>query len=148
MLQARGKKNLTKEEIEQRKAEEIEFPSDEIIAPEYLLARMKREFYKYAKQLKEIGIIGNVDADLLAKYVMSEDQYRTVSREILRLDMVKDLKTYTSLVTAQNKLFTQCRQAGSDLGLSITSRGKLVVPKGDEEDKEQTPEEKLFGNAL
>jgi len=32
--------------------------------------------------------------------------------------------------------------------LTITGRAKLVVPKGKEEPKELTPEEKLFGKAL
>ena len=46
------------------------------------------------------------------------------------------------------RFFKQARALGSDLGLTITGRAKLVVPKGKEEPKELTPEEKLFGKAL
>nr|WP_233099829.1 phage terminase small subunit P27 family [Bacillus velezensis] len=38
-------------------------------------------------------------------------------------------KTYSDLLINQDKLFKQCRQASSDLGLTISSRCKLVIPK-------------------
>ena len=40
----------------------------------------------------------------------------------------------------QDKLFKQCRASANDLGLSISSRCKLVVP----ETKKETPKENEF----
>lgn len=36
---------------------------------------------------------------------------------------------YSELLINQDKLFKQCRQASSDLGLTISSRCRLVIPK-------------------
>ena len=55
---------------------------------------------------------------------------------------------YRKFSTLQERFFKQARALGSDLGLTITGRAKLVVPNGKEEPKELTPEEKLFGKAL
>ena len=38
---------------------------------------------------------------------------------------------------SQDKVFKQCRAAASDLGLTITSRCRIVVPK--QEDKPKNP---------
>lgn len=147
VLELEGRSHKTKAELEQRRQEEIVVATDELHPPDFLPKRLKDRFKWYVGQLEELNLIGNVDAELLARYVTSQDQYENVAKKIMRLDPVKNMEDYSKLVTAQNKLFTQCRQAGNDLGLSITSRGKLVVPKK-EEVKEQTDEEKLFGGAL
>ncbi|MGN7308777.1 P27 family phage terminase small subunit, partial [Bacillus subtilis] len=49
---------------------------------------------------------------------------------------------YADLTLNQDKFFKQCRQAASDLGLTISSRCKLVVPK--KEEKEPSDVEKRF----
>ncbi|MFS1511918.1 hypothetical protein VQL36_05705 [Chengkuizengella sp. SCS-71B] len=50
---------------------------------------------------------------------------------------------FASLTKSQDKYFSQCRAAASDLGLTISTRCKLVIPK--QEVKEQTKLEKDFG---
>ena len=148
VLEIEGKSHKSKAELEERKLqEEAMLIDDELSPPDFLPKRLKDRFEWYVGQLRELNLIGNVDAELLARYVTSQEQYEKVAKKISRLDPVNNLEEYSKLVTAQNKLFTQCRQAGSDLGLSITSRGKLVVPQK-EEVKEETDEEKLFGGAL
>ena len=147
VIEMEGKSHRTKAELEERRRQEVAVVDDELQPPSFLTKKLAERFNWYVEQLKELEIIGNVDAELLARYVASQDQYETVSKRIRNLDPIKQMDEYTKLVTAQNKLFTQCRQAGNDLGLSITSRGKLVVPQK-EESEEKTEEEKLFGDAL
>lgn len=51
---------------------------------------------------------------------------------------------YNDVRVQQQTFYTQCRQAASDLGLTISSRLKLVIPKTPE--KEEVSEfEKRFG---
>lgn len=50
---------------------------------------------------------------------------------------------YSELLINQDKLFKQCRQASSDLGLTISSRCKLVIPKKDD-GKPKSKEEERF----
>ena len=72
-------------------------------------------------------------------FQMFLSQYKRVSF----LDI--DDEDYYKFCTLQDKIFKQVRQVGNDLGLSISSRCKLVVPTKQEEEKEETLEDKLFG---
>ncbi len=145
LLLVKGKKHLTKAEIEDRKSKEIKAPSDKVKAPSYLPADLKKEFNKIAKELKEIGIITNLDIDALARFIIAKKMYLELTKQILEKPelMIVD----KDIVTTQDKLFKQCRSSASDLGLTISSRCKLVVPKK-EDKKELTEEEKLFGGRV
>nr|WP_208461160.1 phage terminase small subunit P27 family [Clostridium botulinum] len=145
MLLVKGKKHLTKAEIEDRKSKEVKAPSDKVKAPSYLPADLKKEFNKIAKELKEIGIITNLDIDALARFIIAKKMYLELTKQILEKPelMIVD----KDIVTTQDKLFKQCRVSASDLGLTISSRCKLVVPKK-EDKKELTEEEKLFGGKV
>ena len=145
LLLVKGKKHLTKSEIEDRKSKEIKAPSDKVKAPSYLPADLKKEFNKIAKELKEIGIITNLDIDALARFIIAKKMYLELTKQILEKPelMIVD----KDIVTTQDKLFKQCRASASDLGLTISSRCKLVVPKK-EDKKELTEEEKLFGGRV
>ena len=46
-----------------------------------------------------------------------------------------DIYEMEKLATMQDKAFKQCRASGNDLGLSITSRCKLVMPEKTEDPK-------------
>ncbi|HDI3120744.1 TPA: phage terminase small subunit P27 family [Clostridium botulinum] len=145
LLLVKGKKHLTKAEIEDRKSKEVKAPSDKVKAPSYLPADLKKEFNKIAKELKEIGIITNLDIDALARFIIAKKMYLELTKQILEKPelMIVD----KDIVTTQDKLFKQCRVSASDLGLTISSRCKLVVPKK-EDKKELTEEKKLFGGKV
>jgi P27 family predicted phage terminase small subunit len=153
----KGRKHLTKEEIEKRKSEEVKAPANNIKPPSYLSPSLKKEFRKIADQLKEIGLISNLDVDALARFVLAKEQYIRIS-ELLRLTEpilpVKDdhgiligdtpNPTYSELLLSLDKLFKQCRQSASDFGLTISSRCRLVLPKPKE--KEKTEFDEKFGD--
>ncbi len=73
----------------------------------------------------------NLDIDALARFVIARKMYLEITNRLLESPelMVAD----KDVVTTQDKLFKQCRAAASDLGLTISSRCKLVVPKQPEE---------------
>lgn len=131
LLIVKGKKHLTKAEIENRKATEVTAPADKIRAPSYLSKDCKKEFNKISKELKAIGIISNLDIDALARFVIARELYVKLSQRLI--DNPDIIIIDKDILASQDKLFKQCRQAASDLGLTISSRCKLIIPKKEEE---------------
>ncbi|MCM3616687.1 phage terminase small subunit P27 family [Sutcliffiella horikoshii] len=123
----KGKKNLTKEEIANRKAQEVKAPNDKVKPPAYLPRDLKREFNKIANELVSIGIMTNLDIDALARFLIAKKLYLEVTSRLL--DNPELALSDKDIITTQDKLFKQSRVAANDLGLSISSRCKLVVPK-------------------
>lgn len=133
LLLVKGKKHLTKEEIAKRKSSEVKAPADKVRAPSYLSDDLKKEFRKLAKELLEIEIMTNLDIDALARFIISRKMYLDLTQKILEnSNLLLDKDT----IGIQDKLFKQCRSAASDLGLTISSRCKLVVPKKEEQKTE------------
>ena len=149
LIQAKGKKHLTKGEIEVRTQSEPKPKNDDIKPPKYLSKEQKKRFRKIAKDLDALGVMGNTDCDALARYIIAEDMYvkitdclndamtRSESLKSLKADDIEDYKLAVELVGYYSKLqdryFKQCRAAANDLGLSISARCRLVVPKTTEE---------------
>ena len=151
LLTAKGNKHLSKAEIEHRKKTEVKADTDNVNPPETLPERLHEKFYYYSEQLVDIGIMTNLDTEALGRYLVAQDNYERVSLQMESLTELADpdvYEEYRKFSTLQERFFKQARALGSDLGLTITGRAKLVVPNGKEEPKELTPEEKLFGKAL
>lgn len=129
LLLVKGKKHLTKEEIAKRKSSEVKAPADKVRAPSYLPDDLKKEFRKLSKDLLDIEIMTNLDIDALARFIISRKMYLDLTQKILENN---DLLLDKDTIGIQDKLFKQCRSAASDLGLTISSRCKLVVPKKEE----------------
>ena len=135
LVVAKGKKHLTKAEIEERKNSEIKVQFTDIKPPSYLPKNLCDEFNEIAYMLKTIGIMTELDVDLLARYLLSKQQYLYYTNQITKaiaINKVAECERWSSL---QDKAFKQCRACGSDLGLTITSRCKLVVPQLPKEEK-------------
>ena len=140
---AKGRKHLTKAEIEERLDSEVSVPSDAIEAPAYLTAELKTEFNKIAVQLADIGIMTNLDVDALARFVIAREIYIKLSMQIIKQPAVLMTDKYPQIAINQDKAFKQCSAAARDLGLTISSRCRLVIPKHDNE--EDDPNAGLFG---
>ena len=143
LIQAKGKKHLTKSEIETRTNSEVHPNTDNIKPPKYLTKEQKKRFRTLSKELEALDIMGNTDCDALARYIIAEDMYIKITEKLTvamngteylldngnieeYLDATKAIDTYAAL---QDRYFKQCRAAANDLGLSISSRCRLVVPK-------------------
>jgi len=144
VIQGKGKsKHLTKDEIDRRQQheEKMRGPTDNIVAPSYLSAAQKKEFDQIASELLRLDIFSNLDVDALARYLDSKYQYiqlvkemkkvkpteTTITENGKKITMVND--GYPKLVRMKNTLFTECRAAAADLGLTISSRLKMVIPE-------------------
>lgn len=162
VIQGKGRSHhLTKDEIKRREAQEkaIKGFTDNIKIPSYLTKKQKTEFEEIAIELLRLDIFSNLDVDALARYIDSRDMYIKLIKDLKKIKPTElatfdDGSTkvvanadYPKLIKAKNTLFSECRSAASDLGLTITSRLKLVIPKP-ENDKPQSEGEKRFGGRL
>ena len=85
LLVAKGKKNLTKKEIEERKNREIKAPSENIEPPSYLPKNLKGEFINISSKLKEIGIMSDLDSNALARYLIAEHEFQKVAIKMVKM---------------------------------------------------------------
>ena len=149
LIEAKGRSHLTKAEIDERRAAEVQPCTDEIEAPCCLTAAQKKHFLKLAWQLEEIRIMGETDVDTLARYVTAQSLYEKATKELRALAKDKPKRDepdyYTQLdlwyaaqnsaAKLQDRYFKQASALARDLGLTISSRCKLVVPVKDEKPK-------------
>lgn len=128
LVQAKGKKHLTKAEIEQRQKEELDVPTDQIEPPEYLTKKQRESFDEIAHMLIDLNIMTNLDCDALASYIVARDGWILAGKK-LRTKAVKDNPdAFDKWTRIEDRYRKQMRSAATDLGLTITSRGKIVAP--------------------
>ena len=130
---ANGKKHLTKEEIEQRRNEEVKPNTDNIVAPDHLLKAQAERFDYLAEQLIYAKIMTNLDVENLARYVVLEQQYAKVSKKINSTDIMST--EYDKLLAKQSKVFIMLDKLSNQLCLNILARCKVVAPANEEKKK-------------
>lgn len=130
---AKGAKHLTKAEIKSRRNSEIKPLTGEITPPAYLTKKQKAEFNKIAGQLQELNIMGVTDIDALARYIVANGYYIDSVRKLRSREVKDDPELFSLWLTVQDKAFKQARTCALDLGLTISSRCKLVVPAAEKE---------------
>ena len=134
---ANGKKNLTKAEIQARRDSEIKPITDDITAPDFLTKRQKDDFYKIAEQLQKLKIMGETDVDALGRYIVANDFYVNAIRKMRSKEVKNDPVLFGAWAKIQERYFKQCRACANDLGLTISSRCRLVVPATKEPPKKE-----------
>ena len=80
------------------------------------------------------------DADALGRYIVAKDFYVNAVKQMRKTTVKNDPELFEKWARIQERYFKQCRSSANDLGLSISSRCKLVVP----EIKKETPKENKF----
>ena len=146
LIMANGAKHLTKKEIKERMSSEVQPCTDGIAAPAYLTAKQKKQFNTIADQLQRIGIMGETDCDTLARYITAQGLYEQAVKDLRQIqkDRPKDaspkaLADWADMLNLldkrQDRYFKQAQTAAAALGLTISSRCKLAVPKGEEPPK-------------
>ena len=140
LIMTKGSKHLTKAEIEDRQNREVKPITDNIIAPDYLTKKQKAEFYRIAEQLGKLKIMGETDVDALARYIVANEFYVNAVKKMRTREVMNNPVAFDAWAKIQERYFKQCRSSANDLGLSISSRCKLVVPEA----KKDAPKENKF----
>ena len=136
IIEAKGKKHLTKSEIEKRNKSELKVDLKDICIPSYLTIKLKNEFQEIASKLLQIGVMTELDEDCLARYLLSKKSYIKYTNMLNKATKQNNIIEMEKLMTMQDKAFKQCRACANDLGLTIASRCKLVMPEIKEPPKE------------
>lgn len=142
-----GRKHLTKAETEARRAAEVKAPppkTKRVKPPAYLPESLHKKFRTLAKQLIEIGILAEIDYDCLARYLLAEQAYLAVTEQVNRAIAGGAITLLDDLSKTQTRYFNQCSRAAADLGLTISSRCRLVVPKSPEDETRDDPMTKML----
>lgn len=155
LILAKGKSHhISSEELEKRRKEEIKAKSDCILIPEFVPEHLKDRFLFISQQLQDIGIMSNLDVDCLGRYVVYQYEWERAYEGLQKLKPIKKTgnryfanEEYESLVNIVNKLQKAVKQEASGLGLSISDRCKLVIPKVDKTVKQEQsdPFDMFFG---
>ena len=153
LIEAKGKAHKTKAEIKQREETEIKGNNDLINPPAFLRTKAEKEKFIYiANELDRIGIMSNLDCDVLGRYIKAQKDWERYSKLVdkmqVKLSKVissddeeddKKIVMYSDLLTKyeglRTKAFSQCQTCAASLGLTITSRCRLVLPKSDDKPK-------------
>lgn len=154
LIAAKGRKHLTNEEYEERRQSEVTAPSDNVKPPLFLSKKEREKFMELAEQLIALKIMSNLDCDILARYIKAETEYVKVTKQLQKIKFVPDKKSmvteeaqlaeqyaqYNYLSKIQNRFMKACNENARELGLTISSRCRLVIPK----EKEDKPENKFM----
>ena len=148
LVEAKGRKHLTKAEKEKRKAEEptLSAPAtgegSKIRPPSWLPTHMREDFNDLRGQLVEAGIFSKLDRDTLGRYLVASRQYTAAVRHVNDAMDQEDIEAVAAWGREQERYFKQCRACAADLGLNISARCRLVIP--DTLKPKEDPEEAAF----
>ena len=149
-IQAAGRTHVTKKDMEERESSAPKVIADNIRPPDFITdAEQVKEFNEIAAELVRLGIMGNLDCYTLGMFVCSKARYKEYEKtlqEIMqknqsanqRLKWLPKLKEFEAL---KDKNFRECLSCANAMGLTITSRCKLVAPK-------EAPPENKFSKFL
>ena len=112
--------------------------------------KQKEEFAEIATKLLDIGIMCELDEDCLARYLIDQDNYLKFTNLLNKAMKDKKSKKYKDnaemqsilsndierYLIHQDRAFKQCNSCADKLGLTITSRCRLIVPQAPEKPKE------------
>ena len=97
--------------------------------PEYLSGSLRHRFEELAPKLTALGTLTELEVDLLAKLIISENNYLKISNEVQRSLAAADAETAGKWIAAQDKLTRQILTISAELGLTPASRkARGIIP--------------------
>ena len=132
VLEANGRKHLSKSEKAQRAAQEVDLPKPKIMrVPKWLPDHLKPDFRALAKELLAANMgAAQLDRDTLGRYVVAQRQFTAACKLVQDALDREDADLVNKWTKAQDSYFKQARACANDLGMTITSRCRLVLPEG------------------
>ena len=129
ILEANGRKHLTKAEADARRDKEVHVPPvDQVEPPRFLPKRLHPEFLEVGEILNAAGLYSRLDQDVLGQYFLCRDRWEKADKRTASAITKNDEKLAASWSSIQANYFRQARQCAESMGLSVTSRCRIVVP--------------------
>lgn len=136
-------KHWTKAERELRVLTEVKPKAEKkVMAPKWLANKdLRAEFYELAKLLRSMNVgFSQPDADFLAMYLTTRSEYLKTAGHVRRAITEGDSKGAKTWISSRDKLFSECRACANELGLTISSRCKLVAPEPEKQEADPLAE--------
>ena len=140
VILANGRKHLSRAEEAERRAGEVNVPKAKTAKPpKWLPETLRKDFRALGKRLIAAGIYTDLDADSLGRYLVAQHQWLIATAEAERALSACDSKGSDDWGKIQERYFKQARNCANDLGLTVTSRCRLVVPAAEKPEEETNP---------
>lgn len=138
VVKSRGRKHLSRAEEEERRRQELHVePPETATPPKWLPKELRKEFKKLGGMLIPLGLYTELDADVLAQFLLCRERWLAAdahAAECIEHGITDQAAKWTS---TQGTYFKQCRQCAEAMGLSVTSRCKLVIPQSEEQEEDE-----------
>lgn len=131
VIEAKGRKHLTKAEADERRDSEVHLPpATEAKPPKWLPKELRAEYRKVGRQLIAAGLFTELDRDTLGMYFLSRSRW--IEADELAAECIADgaVESAQKWTGVQGTYFKQARQCAEAMGLSVSSRCRLVIPQG------------------
>ncbi len=129
VVEAAGKKHLSRAEADERRDREVRVPPPEqAVPPKWLPKRFHKEFHEIGELLLSAGLYAELDRDVLAQYFLARDRWLRADKKAAAAIRANDEKLARDWTGVQGVYFRQARQCAEAMGLSVTSRCRIVVP--------------------
>ena len=139
VIEANGRKHLSKAEAAERRNHEVSVERPKTAKPpKWLPEQLKKDFRALGKRLIAAGIYTDLDADTLGRYLVAQHQWLIATQQAEAALAAKppDLEQADAWGRVQERYFKQARNSATDMGLTVTSRCRLVVPENAKQDSE------------
>ena len=145
VLEGNGRKHLSKSEKARRADQEVNLPTPKTIrVPKWLPEEHRKEFRALAKELLAADMgAAQLDRDTLGRYVVAQAQYAQACKMTGEALTAKNAALAEKWTKIQDTCFKQARACANDMGMTITSRCRLVLPEG-ARPKEKNPFEQMM----
>lgn len=137
---ANGRKHLTKAEIAERERQEVKLPPAKTAKPpKWLPEGLKKDFRALGKKLIAAGLYTDLDGDTLGRYLVAHQEYLLATKQVFKAYADNDPEAVEDWTRIQERHFKQARNCANDMGLTVTSRCRLVVPETAQQSEEGNP---------
>ena len=96
--------------------------------PKWLPEGLRKDFRAIGKQLIAAGLYTELDADTLGRYLIAQSEYLMATSHVHKAYQERDPEAVEDWSRIQDRHFKQARNCANDMGLTVTSRCRLVVP--------------------
>lgn len=130
MILANGRKHLSRAEEAERRRGEVQVPKPKTAKPpKWLPEALRKDFRVLGKKLIAVGLYTDLDADTLARYLIAQQQWMRATVEADKALVQKDAEAARDWSAIQDRYFKQARNCANDMGLTVTSRCRLMLPE-------------------
>lgn len=141
VVMANGRKHLSRAEEAERRSGEVQLPAAKTARPpKWLPEYLKKDFRALGKKLIAAGLYTELDADTLGRYLVAHHQWAAATDEVQEYLDQRNVEEADAWGKIQERYFKQARNCANDMGLTVTSRCRLVVPaSGKQSGEEDNP---------